>query len=186
MPFARIRRGAALGAVVAASGLVPTSASASGCAGADVMPTAENVGPARHATLCLLNRIRHQHHRHRLRSNASLQAVAQRYSEQMVAQQFFDHGSPAGSTFVERIRTTPYLSSASSWSLGENLAWGSGGFATPRQTVRGWMHSSGHRHNILEPRYREIGIGIAPGAPVDVGGVAGATYTTEFGKRTRR
>jgi uncharacterized protein YkwD len=187
MPFApSVRRGAALGAVVAGLAFVPAPASAAGCADADTMPTTENIGTVRQATLCLLNHIRHQHHRHGLRSNAALQEVAQRYSQQMVTQQFFDHVSPAGSTFVQRIRTTDYLSNVTTWSLGENLAWGSGYYGTPRETVKGWMHSPGHRHNILEPRYREIGIGIAPGAPVDVGGVQGATYTTEFGKRTRR
>ena len=187
MPFApSVRRGAALGAVVAGLALVPATSEAAGCADADTMPTNENVATVRTATLCLLNRIRRQHDRHPLRSNPALQAVAQRYSQQMVTQQFFDHVSPAGSTFVQRIRTTDYLADATTWSLGENLAWGSGYFGTPRETVKGWMHSPGHRHNILEPRYREIGIGIAPGAPVDVGGVQGATYTTEFGKRTRR
>ena len=187
MPFApSVRRAASLGAVVAGFALVPATSQAAGCADADTMPTSENVATVRKATLCLLNRVRRQHDRHALRSNVSLQAVAQRYSEQMVTQRFFDHVSPSGSTFVQRIRTTSYLSDASSWSLGENLAWGSGFYGTPRETVKGWMHSPGHRHNILEPRYREIGIGIAPGAPVDVGGVQGATYTTEFGKRTRR
>jgi uncharacterized protein YkwD len=103
-----------------------------------------------------------------------------------VADRFFDHVSPTGATFVQRIRQTDYLASAASWSLGENLAWGSGFYATPRETVSSWMHSPGHRHNILDPRYREIGIGVAPGTPTDAGGVPGATYATEFGKRTHR
>jgi uncharacterized protein YkwD len=45
------------------------------------------------------------------------------------------------------------------------------------------MHSSGHRRNILDRDLREIGIGIAPGAPLDVGGQRAATYTTDFGRR---
>jgi uncharacterized protein YkwD len=44
------------------------------------------------------------------------------------------------------------------------------------------MASPGHRANILAPRYREVGIGIAVGAPVRGSG-AGATYTTDFGRR---
>jgi uncharacterized protein YkwD len=157
-----------------------------GCAGVNTMPTPANIAAIRHTTLCLLNRIRRAHHRHRLRNNLALQLVAQRYSQLMVADRFFDHVSPTGSTFVQRIRQTHYLASAASWSLGENLAWGSGFYATPRETVNSWMHSTGHRHNILEPRYREIGIGVAPGTPTDAGGVPGATYTTEFGKRSTR
>jgi len=157
-----------------------------GCGDVNAMPSGANVAAIRHTTLCLLNRIRRAHHRHPLRSNKALQAAAQHYSELMVADRFFDHVSPTGSTFIQRIRQTHYLASAASWALGENLAWGSGFYATPKETVSAWMHSPGHRHNILEPRYREIGIGVASGVPVDAGGVPGATYATEFGKRTSR
>jgi uncharacterized protein YkwD len=46
------------------------------------------------------------------------------------------------------------------------------------------MHSPGHRRNILDPRFRDIGIGIALGAPVDAGAsLPGATYATDFGAR---
>jgi uncharacterized protein YkwD len=40
------------------------------------------------------------------------------------------------------------------------------------------MHSAPHRTNILEPRYRVIGIGVAVGVPM---GGGGATYSTDFG-----
>ena len=46
----------------------------------------------------------------------------------------------------------------SSWSAGENLAWGAPGI-TARQTVSRWMRSSGHRANILNPSWRNIGVG---------------------------
>ena len=46
------------------------------------------------------------------------------------------------------------------------------------------MHSPGHRANILNGGFRDIGIGIATGAPVHLRGAAnGATYTTDFGFR---
>jgi uncharacterized protein YkwD len=49
-----------------------------------------------------------------------------------------------------------------------------------------WMHSAGHRANILNPQYRDIGIGAALGAPVEVSGASNAaTYTTDFGERGR-
>jgi uncharacterized protein YkwD len=41
------------------------------------------------------------------------------------------------------------------------------------------MHSAAHRQNILDGRYKVIGIGVALGAPVAVSG--GASYTTDFG-----
>jgi uncharacterized protein YkwD len=45
------------------------------------------------------------------------------------------------------------------------------------------MRSPGHKSNILRRQFREIGIGIAIGAPVDMGGLDGATYTADFGVR---
>jgi uncharacterized protein YkwD len=83
---------------------------------------------------------------------------------------------------LDRIRHAHYLEGARGWSLGENLAWGTGDVASPARIVDAWMHSPGHRRNILDRRFREIGIGLAPGAP---GRGDGATYVTEFGARAR-
>jgi uncharacterized protein YkwD len=85
---------------------------------------------------------------------------------------------------MSRIQGSHYLDGARSWSLGENIAWGSGTLATPRSIVRAWMHSPEHRANILNGGFRDIGIGIATGAPVPLGSrLGGATYTTDFGTR---
>ena len=65
------------------------------------------------------------------------------------------------------------------WSVGENLAWGSGTQATPTSIVAAWMHSAGHRANLLAARFHVIGIGIVSGAPMGSNG--GSTYTTDFG-----
>ena len=46
------------------------------------------------------------------------------------------------------------------------------------------MHSSGHRANILNPDFREVGIGFNTGTP-DGSGQPGAIYTTDFGLRVR-
>ena len=67
---------------------------------------------------------------------------------------------------VDRIRRTGYTSGARGWALGENIAWGSGRLATAAQIHRSWMNSSGHRANILQRSFREIGIGIETGLPV--------------------
>ena len=66
---------------------------------------------------------------------------------------------------LDRIRRTGYTSGARGWSLGENIAWGSGRLATAAQIHRAWMSSPGHRANILQRSFREIGIGIETGAP---------------------
>ena len=98
----------------------------------------------------------------------------------MTRRNYFSHYSPAGGTFLDRIRRTGYLRNAQSWVVGENLAWGSGSRATPGSIVQAWMQSSGHRANILTRRFRHIGIGIAFGAPANVGGRPAAT---EFGAK---
>jgi uncharacterized protein YkwD len=56
--------------------------------------------------------------------------------------------------------------------------------STPREVVAAWMASKGHRANVLRRSFREIGIGIEIGTPVELGpAVSGATYTADFGVR---
>jgi uncharacterized protein YkwD len=166
---------------------LPTTASAATCAGADLMPAGDNAPALRDATLCLLNAERTKRGLLRLTMNPQLAKVAQNYSQAMVRESFFDHVSPSGSTLLSRIRGgTAYLRGARSYALGENIAWGSGDFATPGETVKSWMESAGHRQNILNRRFRHIGVGVAIGAPEDDQGMPSATYTTDFGQRTLR
>ena len=153
------------------------------CPNADLTPASGNLAKIERATLCLVNRQRTAHHLAKLRANRPLRAVARKYARQMVAQNFFEHVSPAGVTFVQRIEHSSYLQNAAGWALGENLAWGQGSLATPRAIVRAWMHSPGHRANILDRTYSDAGMGVALGTPVS--GVArGATYANEFGHRS--
>lgn len=159
---------------------VPASSSAAGCPGADLAPSTAHAAQMRHATLCLLNLQRARHGVPRLRTQRSLGSAATTYARLMVRHRFFDHVSPAGSTMAQRIKRTNYLRDTRGWSLGENLAWGSGTNATPSQIVNAWMHSAGHRRNILDSGFREIGVGIALGSPR---GGSGATYVNEFGRR---
>jgi len=168
----------------AAALAVPTLASAA-CPGADSTPNAQNIVVARTATLCLLNAERKANGLGRLRAHRQLQAAAQTYAGAMVAGGFFGHVSPTGSTLEQRIRQgTRYLAGALRYEIGENLAWGQGALASPRAIVAAWMASPGHRANILRAAFREIGIGIAPGAPVvGLSGDPAVTYTNEFGTR---
>lgn len=151
------------------------------CANANVMPAPDNLGAVRAAVLCLHNRERATHGLPALRENAKLRRAAAGHSDAMVAQRFFAHDSPSGDDMVNRILRTGYGRN-SGWSLGENIAWGTGSLATAAEIQRAWMESPGHRANILRRQFREIGIGIALGAPVGSGG-DGATYTADFGTR---
>jgi uncharacterized protein YkwD len=155
-----------------------------GCANSGLRPTRANVELVRDAILCLHNRERVSRGLPRLRENPKLRRAAERHSTHMVSARFFDHTSPSGGTMVERVRRIGYTSRARSWSLGENIAWGSGRLATAQQIHRSWMNSSGHRANILRRSFREIGIGIETGLPVRLSAAqSGATYTADFGFR---
>ena len=163
------------------------AAAAAPCPGADLTPSSENVSQIRSATLCLLNRERTRRGMKRLAESPGLRKTAENYSLAMVRESFFDHVSPGGSTLLSRVRRgSGYLQNVRTFALGENIAWGSGEYATSAETMDGWMHSSGHRHNILNRRFRHVGIGIALGAPVDAQGLPAATYTTDFGYRQSR
>jgi uncharacterized protein YkwD len=155
-------------------------AAASDCAGADADPAASSLAAVAEATLCLLNTQRIDRGLPALRSNGRLARAADAHAEDMVARQYFAHDSLDGRRFSTRIKQAGYLPAGSRWFVGENLAWGTGSYATPRAIVRAWMKSSGHRANILERDFKEIGIGIERGNPRDRSG-AGATYATEFG-----
>jgi uncharacterized protein YkwD len=152
------------------------------CANEDLRPAEGNLALIRSATLCLLNHERTTRGLARLRANRPLRNVATRYARRMVEESFFDHVSPGGSTFIQRIKQTAYLARAAGYTIGENLAWGGGGLATPKQIMRAWMNSPGHRANILKGAYEDVGIGVALGIPV-AGGGQGATYVNEFGQR---
>jgi uncharacterized protein YkwD len=173
--------------VLFAAGLLlalPASSGAAGCPGARAMPSADNLGQVRTATLCLLNQERARRGMSRLRINRRLQIAAYRHSADMVRRSYFSHDAPGGLDMVHRIlRVGGYISRSTSWELGENIAWGSGDYATASSIVYQWMHSAHHRANILNRRYHEIGIGVAAGAPAPTYGRAAATYTTDFGRR---
>ena len=153
---------------------------ATACPSASAAPQVENLSQIEGTVLCLVNRQRTSRGLSRLKRNGRLDKAAVKYSRQMVSQNFFSHVSPGGSTMKSRIKATGYLSGARGWSIGENLAWGTGRYATADEIVEGWMNSPGHRANILQPAFKEIGIGVALGAPDHDGG---ATYTTDFGTR---
>jgi uncharacterized protein YkwD len=150
------------------------------CANGAVEPAPATLDAMREATLCLLNRERAGHGLTPLTPDADLAAAATAYAGDLVAGSYFSHTGRDGSSLSERIGRSGYLPAGAGWALGENLAWGTGPLATPASIVQAWMASPGHRHTILNPDYREIGIGIAAGNPAARDGT-GATYATDFG-----
>jgi len=150
-------------------------------------PTSTNLKLIRVATLCLINRERTMRGERPLRPNRRLRRAAQAHSQSMAFGDYFEHVGPSGQTPLARMRSVGYISSSRvGFQVGENIAWGTLGLSTPRAIVASWMASPGHRANILDPHYRETGIGVSP-HPISsrAHGQAGAIYTQDFGVITR-
>jgi uncharacterized protein YkwD len=167
-----------LGGAVVLRGESSAERAATSACGADATTPADRLGLARtrELTLCLLNEERAQAGIGPLRPEGRLEAAAQRYAADMVKRDFFDHVDPGGLDPQDRILMAGYPSN-NAWT-GENLAWGNGSEAAPAEIVDTWMHSPGHRDNILRAQFVEIGIGVEFAAR---NGKPGATYVTTFG-----
>lgn len=86
--------------------------------------------------------------------NPTLSQAAQAKADDMVAKNYWSHTTPEGKEPWVFINQVNYAYQAA----GENLAYG---FTNNESTVQGWMNSPGHRANILNGTYSEVGFGIA-------------------------
>jgi uncharacterized protein YkwD len=168
----------------AAAAALPPSAFAAGCPGANLTPKQGNIAQVDAAVLCLVNAERERRGESALVPNASLAEAAEGHSADMAGRDYFSHVSPGGSTPLDRISASGYIPDpGAGYAVGENIAWGTLWLATPQAIVAAWMASPEHRVNILDPSYRETGVGVAPRAPASLAeGQAGAVYTQDFGR----
>ncbi len=139
-----------------------------------------STGRAERLTLCLLNKQRANHGMKKLRAQRNQRRAASRHSRLMVRRGCFSHQCPGEPDLVGRLERAGYLPCGCSWMVGENIAWGSGSYGSPRNIVESWMESPGHRENILNPRYEHIGVAVHSGSPGRRYRDA-VTYTTDFG-----
>jgi uncharacterized protein YkwD len=171
-------------AVVAAWTLVAGSpASASSCPNTDVQVIGLAQSQMESSIGCLINEQRAAYGIRPVQPNADLRQAALSHSNEMVSQGYFEHTSPAGVSFLDRIETTGYIHGVRSWVVGENLVWGSGPLSTPQALVTAWMNSPPHRENLLRPRFREIGIAAVVGTPEKGSDLTGVTVSSEYGYR---
>ncbi len=89
-----------------------------------------------------------------LKLSSQLTRAAQSHAVDMARNNYFSHTGLNGSSIGDRSKSTGYKYRL----VGENLA---AGKTTPEATIRQWMNSSGHRANILNGRFTEIGFGYA-------------------------
>jgi uncharacterized protein YkwD len=104
-----------------------------------------------------------------LKSNSLLKSAAQAHSGDMAKKDYFSHTGKDGRSPFDRMTDAGYSYTAAA----ENIA---AGQRTPADVVKGWMNSAGHKKNILNCTYTEIGVGYAKG------GSYGTYWTQDFGK----
>lgn len=91
-----------------------------------------------------------------LAPDRTLDAAAQAHAEDMVANGYFSHTAPDGSTPLKRMRKAGFYACYAA----ENIAQGQ---LTASATVRSWMGSEGHRKNVLSSSPQTYGVGVADG-----------------------
>lgn len=100
----------------------------------------------------LVNEIRAKNGLKALTANWELSRVARYKSQDMVDNRYFSHTSPTYGSPFQMIRSFGLTFRTA----GENIAYGQ---RTPQAVVNAWMNSSGHRANILNASYTQIGVG---------------------------
>jgi uncharacterized protein YkwD len=135
--------------------------------------------------LVAINKVRVSHGLRPLRNSRLLARAAQAHARALALAGDFQHEWPDGRPFGSWIRSYYPLGSYGYWSSGENLLWTAGGLTTP-DAIRMWLASPTHRRNMLDPRWREIGVGVvhADGAGGAFAGYAIDLAATEFGTRS--
>jgi uncharacterized protein YkwD len=181
----RSRKILSLIALVAAWTVVgSSSASASDCGPVDTQVTGLSQAQMESSIGCLINDERTSHGLAPVSPNSDLRQAALSHSNEMINQGYFEHTSPAGVTFEDRIQSTGYMQGVRTWVIGENLVWGTGPLSTPQSLVTSWMNSPPHRENLLRPSFREIGIAAVVGTPESRTDHTGVTVSSEYGVRT--
>lgn len=102
--------------------------------------------------LALTNQFRSQNGVAPLTLNIELNATALGHSQDMALQDYFSHTGKDGSAPWDRAKEVGYETRT----MGENIA---AGYSTPEAVVEGWKNSSGHRANLLNPNFTELGVG---------------------------
>ena len=172
------RVGAALTVAVVAAAALASAATASPVARTVSLRSLES------GVLAQINTIRAEHGLAQLRLSRPLSQVAALHTQEMAVDGYFAHESADGSAFWRRIEGFYPSASVHFWSVGENLLWSSPDIDA-EGALSSWMHSPEHRQNLLDPRWRDVGIaavhastapGVYDGRPVTI-------VTTDFGVR---
>lgn len=109
-----------------------------------------------------------------LSPKGSLTSAARAHSQDMANNNYLSHTGSDGSDPFSRMSSYGYSYSAAA----ENIYAGPGEYNTPYSAFSYWMDSSGHRENMLNSAYTEIGVGYWCNANSEYEGY----FTTDFGR----
>lgn len=117
-------------------------------------PNTESAQTVSDQTINLVNKNRQQQNLATLQHDKNLSAIAKKKAEDMANNNYFAHVSPTYGSVGNMLDHFNY-----NWTAyGENIA---KGYKSPDTVVDGWMQSPGHRANILQPKFKNIGSGYA-------------------------
>jgi uncharacterized protein YkwD len=161
---------------LAATTLLATSPAAEAAGGGDVKRCGGGMiflNADEKQTFALHNRERRDRNITALCVHPDLQKAAWSHSKDMIQRDYFSHDTKGrNESSCQRIRRFGYHWHA----CGENIGYDS----TPNKMFNAWMRSSGHRRNILNGKFREVGIGAYTG---NYKGFETTMYTADFGAR---
>jgi len=147
---------ATLVAVLAFAAGVPASAQA-GCPHSGESVRSITKQKARDAIGCLFNKERSARN---LKRSGHLERATQGHAATMASQNCVSHQCSGEPNLQQRVSRTGYLRGSSDWGLGEVVIAG-GAKGSPRQIVRAWIKSPGHRDNILSRSHEDVGVGLS-------------------------
>jgi uncharacterized protein YkwD len=128
--------------------------------GASACIVPSNADALQAEVLANLNAQRKAHGLSQFKLNTKLDKAAQGHACDNAARRSYSHDSSNGDTLANRLRKAGYRYRAAAENTGR-------GFGTGTRAVEWWMNSEKHRGNILYPRVKEVGIGIALSAAPD-------------------
>ena len=137
------------------------SRAAPGCAHADDTRAQASLSELAKATVCLINRERADRDKHRLDDNAKLRTAAKGHTETMLKKDCFKHRCPDEPSLDRRLRKSGYLRHAVSWRYAEDI----GCALRPRRMVELFMRDKFNRRNLINAKYRDVGVGTGRGVP---------------------
>jgi uncharacterized protein YkwD len=104
-----------------------------------------------------VNTLRREAGRPPLTLEPRLTTAAQGHADDMLTRTYYSHVTPEGTPPRQRVLAAGYSGEI----VAENIA---AGQTSVELAVEAWMHSTDHRRNLLDPRFQEIGIGMAVGS----------------------